>query len=612
MSCLPQHRVNYARFESFQILEKTKMADLTQLVDEIITTDILIIGSEGAGARAAIEAAGRGASVIATTKGIIGKSGATVTADADIDVDSRSCRELLGLPGDMNDSPERFMEDMIVEGEYLGDQNMIEIHCREAPLRTKELVDWGAKIDYLTQAPGHRYPRGVWIPGSEFARVLTKEIAKRNIRLIEHLMITDLLTNKGQVVGALGLDILHGKLIVFKTGAIILCTGGAMRIYPHTTAPDELTGDGLAMAYRAGAELTEMEFPMFLPYCLITPSAIDGVDFSYNLSAYVESYALNRLGQRYMSKWDPIRMERTTRDVNSIAAGIEILEGRGSPNGGTYLSLKHLPSNLIEYTADWLPQGLNRWRYGNFKMKEFIPDLSQYALETAPASHFWNGGVRINERCETSLVGLYAAGEGTASIHGANRVSGNALTMTQVWGPRAGEYAVKFVKSSSSPEIDPDQVAILRKRLLGGFERKEGSNPIDLRKRIRELAFTKVGVVRNEEGLDAAIAEISGLSEEAACARIRCKEQLFNLEWVEAIQNENMITVLEMVARSSRMRTESRGALYRTDYPKVNNRDWIKHILIRQANGKMVLSTEPVNLSIREPHREIRNYGLKE
>lgn len=588
------------------------MTDLPQLVDEIIKTDVLIVGSEGAGARAAIEAASRGVSVLVTTKGIIGKSGATVTADADIDVDSRSCREFFGLPGDANDSPEKFMEDMIVEGEYLGDQDLIKVHCEDAPRRVKELVDWGAKIDHLTIAPGHRYPRGVWIPGTEFARVLTREIGKRDIRLLEHVMITDLLLNSGQVVGAIGLDILRGKLYVIQAKAVILCSGGSMRLYPHTTAPEELTGDGLAMAYRAGAELAEMEFPMFLPYCLITPSAVDGVDFSYNLSAYVEAYALNRIGQRYMAKWDPVRMERTTRDVNSIAAGVEILEGRGSPHGGTYLSFKHLPNNLIDYTPEWLQEGLNGWRYGNFHLQGLIPDIKEDALETAPACHFWNGGVRINSRCETTVPGLFAAGEGTASIHGANRISGNALTMTQVWGPRAGESAAKFARATSHEQIDPEQVAALKQKLLSGFERRGGVSPIQTRKRLRDLAFQKVGVVRNAEGLTAALNTLPELREAASCPELQYTGRVYNQEWVEAIQNKNLVTVLEMVARASLMRTESRGALYRTDYPKVNNIEWTRHIVIRKVDGEMELSSRPVNLSIRKPSCEIRPYGVKD
>ena len=588
------------------------MSNLDKLVDVVVKTDVLVVGAEGAGARAAIEAADRGAKVTVATKGIIGKSGATVTADADIDVDSRSCCDVFGLPGDRNDSPEKFMEDMIIEGAYLGDQRMIEIHCLEAPFRTKQLVDWGAKIDKLTQAPGHRYPRGVWIPGPEFARVLPKVIAQRDIGLVEHMMITDLLLRDGQITGALGLNTLDGKIYAFEAKAVILSTGGAMRIWPHTTAPDELTGDGMAMAYRAGAELVDMEFPMFMPYALIGSSAASGVDFPYLLSAYVEAHALNRLGERYMKRWDPQRMERTTRDVNSIAAGIEILEGRGSPKGGTYISLKHLPDNLIEYTAQWFPESMAGWRYGGFDMKQFIPDPTRYAMETAPATHFWNGGVRINERCETNVPGLYAAGEGTGSIHGANRVSGNALTMTQVWGPRAGEFAAKYAASVAPKDTDPDQVAMLSQKLVQGLQRRDGTSSIELRKHIRNTAATKVWVVRDQAGLEGALSDLPGMREEWKATALKCKERVFNLEWVEALQNENMLDVLEMVARASFMRTESRGALYRRDYPKTDNVDWIKNIVIKQVNGNMELRTEDVVMSRLEPRREIRDYGVKE
>jgi succinate dehydrogenase / fumarate reductase flavoprotein subunit/fumarate reductase (CoM/CoB) subunit A len=588
------------------------VADLTQLVDRVVSTDVLVVGSEGAGARAAIEAFDRGASVLVVSKGVTGHSGATVTADADIDVDSRSCRELLGLPGDMDDSPEKFMEDMIIEGEYLGDQRLIEIHCLEAPLRTKQLVDWGARIDKLTHAPGHRYPRGVWIPGDEFCKAFRKEIAKRDIGLIEHMMIVDLLRTDGQVVGALGVNMLEGTLYAFEAKAVILCTGGAMRVYPHTTAPDELTGDGLAMAYRAGAELVEMEFPMFMPYALIGTQAADGIDFPYLLSAYLSARALNRLGERYMERWDPERLERTTRDVNSIAAAIEVLEGRGSPAGGTYLSLKHLPQNLVDFASEWLPESMANWHYGGFDIRQFIPDPVGEAMETAPASHFWNGGIRINERCETTVPGLYAAGEGTGSIHGANRVSGNALTMTQVWGPRAGEFAAKHAASTSVRPIDLDQVAALRDKIVQGLDRKKGTSAIKLRQHISTLAADKVGVVRDEPGLQEALSEIAALRQDWGDRAIQCKERVFNLEWVEALQDENLLDVLEMVARSSLKRTESRGALYRRDHTKTNNVDWIQHIVIQKVDGKMALRTEPVATPRLKPRPEIRDYGVKE
>jgi len=205
-----------------------------------------------------------------------------------------------------------------------------------------------------------------------------------------------------------------GTMLQLVASSVVLATGGAMRIFPLTTAPEELTGDGLAMAYRCGAELQDMEFPMFLPYTFLTPPALRGVIFSYDASALLHAHALNRHGDRYMARWDPKRMERTTRDINSVAAAVEILEGRGSRAGGTYLSLKHLPRNLVDFSTEWFPENMRGWRHAGFRLTDFFADPVEEAWEVAPAAHFWNGGVRIDQRCETSVPGLFAAGEGTA------------------------------------------------------------------------------------------------------------------------------------------------------------------------------------------------------
>jgi len=186
------------------------------------------------------------------------------------------------------------------------------------------------------------------------------------------------------------------------------------------------------------------------------------------------------------------------------------------------------------------------------------------------------------------------------------------MTMTQVWGPRAGEFAAGYAVSGVHQPINSEQVASLRQRLLAGFERKDGGSAIQSRKHIQDLASRKVGVVRNEEGLKQALQEIPALHEEISNVSLTCRDKVFNMEWVQAIQNENMITVLEMVARASLMRTESRGALYRLDYPKVDNVGWAKHIVISQENGQMTLTLVPVNMSIREPRRELKTYGVKE
>jgi len=574
--------------------------------------DVLVVGTEGAGARAMIEAADAGCDVIVVTKSVIGKSGATLTADADIDVDSRACADLFGLPGDRNDSEESFFEDMIVEGDFTNNQKLVEVHVREAAQRVKEFVDWGARIDRLTHAPGHRYPRGIWIPGGEFRRVLSREVRKRPCRLFQNFMITDLLKDGERVVGAVGIDLTTGTFHAIRAKATILCTGGAMRMYEHTTAPEELTGDGLAAAFRAGAELADMEFPMFLPYILISPPAVDGVDYTYLLSAYLEAIALNRLGRRYMKDWDPVRYERTTRDVNSVAAMIEVIEGRGSPNGGTYLSLAHLPANVLDFAMrEALPKNIANYKYGGFDMRTFLGDLSENAVETAPACHFWNGGLVIDEWCHTTVEGLWAAGEGTALIHGANRLSGNALTMTQVFGSRAGIDAARTAKANGHGRIDPGQVQALRHKAYQ-FLGRQGENPINLRTRLRHLAHLNAGPVRdNDATLSAAIDEVHNMQEEWASLGTRTSDAVYNQEWIECLQIENMLQCLELVLTASRSRTESRGAAYRRDFPDTNNRDWCKNIVLRSGPQGIELDIRPVVVTSLTPPSDIRRYGLR-
>lgn len=580
--------------------------------DRMVTTDVLIIGTEGAGARAAIEAAEAGCEVLCVTKSSLGKSGATLTADADIDVDSRACIEIFGLPGDARDSEELFFEDMIVEGNYTANQRLVEIHVSEAAQRTKEIVDWGARIDRLTHAPGHQYPRGIWIPGIEFRRVLAREVKKRPVKLFQNFMVTDFLTDDGRVIGAVGIDLTTGSFTVIRAKATILCAGGAMRMYAFTTAPEELTGDGLAAAYRVGAELADMEFPMFLPYILIHPKAVDGVDYTYLLSAYLESYALNRLGERYMAKWDPERMERTTRDVNSIAAMIEVLEGRGSPHFGTYLSLAHIPNNVLEFAmSEWLPTNVANYKYGGFNMREFLSDLTEDAVETAPACHFWNGGIVVDESCRTTVPGLWAAGEGTGLIHGANRLSGNALTQTQVWGPRAGIDAARAAKQDGHGQVDQEQVGQLKSKVFQ-FLGRPGGDPIGLRNRIRMLSHLRAGPVRDSAAtLEDAISQVEDMKREWTELGTRVTSLVYNQEWIEAIQIENLLSCLEMVLRTSLVRTESRGAAYRRDYPEMNNRDWVKNVVIRRNGDQPHIEVRPVVVTSLTPPSDIRRYGQK-
>ena len=317
----------------------------------MVKTDVLIIGSEGAGARAAIAAHDAGAKVLIVTKGRIGGSGATLTALADMDVDSRSARDLLGFPGDLNDSPEIFFEDILIEGKYINNQKLVDVHVAEAPARIKELMDWGLKVRDLVRNPGHRYPRGIHASGADMMRVLKKQVNQRKVEVLEDMMVVDLLTAEGGVAGALGLDLQSGEFIPLSAKATIIATGGGMMAYPIQTAPEELTGDGQAIAYRAGAELVDMEMVQFHPCNLLAPPAWRGIGFPFTIgpAGGMDVWLLNKYGQRFMSKWDPERMEKATRDNLSIGIMTEVLEGHGTPSGDVFMSLKHLPTNLIDY-----------------------------------------------------------------------------------------------------------------------------------------------------------------------------------------------------------------------------------------------------------------------
>lgn len=584
---------------------------MTLQIEKELFCDVLVIGTEGTGARAALEAAAQGADVLAVTKGHLSRSGATLTADGEIDVDSCSARKLFGVNGSNEDSPEIFARDMIREGDYLANQKLVAIHTEEAPARVKELVDWGATLEGFIQAPGHSYPRGLWIPGLKLTRLLGRRMLKSGVRVLENTMVLDLLWDTDGVVGAAGLHLPSGQLVLLHGKAVILATGGAMRLFPQTTAPNELTGDGLAMALRAGVALQDMEFPMFLPYCFLRPQALEGVIFSYDASALLEAHALNRHGERFMARWDPRRMERSTRDINSVASAMEIRSGRGSPAGGVYLSFKHLPRNLVEFSSEWFPENLRGWQAAGFKLQDFFPSLVDEAWEVAPACHFWNGGLRIDETCATNLPGLFAAGEGTAGIHGANRLAGNALTMTQVWGRRAGKYAAEYALKNKQRPAPLEQVNCIAEKFSRLQSNGSGPSVIEMRARIRYISGSLVGIIREETALQKAIAEIHDLRRQLPEQRVNSKEPVFNREWVEGLQNENLLDVLEAVARASLLRQESRGAMFRIDYPQTNDDEWLCNLVIRRWNGDWNIRKIPVRAGYVTLPTGRRNYGNK-
>jgi succinate dehydrogenase/fumarate reductase flavoprotein subunit len=325
----------------------------------------------------------------------------------------------------------------------------------------------------------------------------------------------------------------------------------------------------------------------------------------------VEAHALNRHGERYMIRWDPDRMERTTRDINSVAAAMEIRAGRHSPAGGTYLSFKHLPRNLIDFTAEWFPGNLRNWKAAGFKLQDFFSNIGEEAWEVAPASHFWNGGVRINEECATNIPGLYAAGEGTAGIHGANRLSGNALTMTQVWGKRAGQYAAQFAKFRTMREVSRDQIDSVMRKLDKLKTINSGPTVVEFRNEIRRISGDLVGIVREESALKEALAAITDLRGELDRQHVTGSEPCFNRQWVDGLQNENTLDVLEAVVRASLTREESRGAMFRIDFPDTDDDRWLCNLLLTRTQSGWEIQESPIEEVYFTLPKGRRPYGKK-
>lgn len=566
---------------------------------EVLRADVLVVGSEGAGARAALAAAEAGADVLIVTKGRFGGSGATITAGADIDVDSASAKRLLGLPGNEEDNPDIFFEDMVIEGKYLNNQELVEAHVQDAPARLKEMRDWGMRITGLMLAPGHRYPRGVYTSGREIMRVLKKKVEATPARIMEHVMVLDVLKRNGRAVGVLALDLTRGEFVAIQSKAIILATGGGMMIYPHRTAPEELTGDGQAMAWRSGAELVDMEMTQFLPGVFVSPPMWKGLAFPFMLGPMggLDAWLLNKFGNRYMKEWDPERMERTTRDLLSVALMNEVRQGRGSPAGGVWMSFAHLPSDLIEYLAQWhaKPYLTPGWKYKGFDFRDFMDEVKKgRAIEVGCASHFFMGGIRINSVCRTSVPGLFTAGEVGGGTHGANRLSGNACTQILVQGARAGKTAAEFARQVSFEEPDAQEVRDLVMECEGPLNRKEGVRPFALKRRLHDLAWETAGVVRSGRDIEKGLEELETIEkEEIPVLCCVAKERQYNREWLEALQLRNKVTVLRAILMCAGERKESRGAHYREDFPQ-QDPAYLHNYVLSNEGGTMTLSRTPV------------------
>ena len=563
----------------------------------IVKTDVLIIGAGGAGARAAIEASkNEKLRILLLNQGPLGRSGLTSMANGGM--------QWVSHP---EDSFEDHFRDVVRIGCYLNEQNLVECLAREAPERAEELIAWGAKVFmeggrlFFTdpRGSGASHPRGHYIPGVTYMAALKGELERHeNIFIREDSLATCLFTDEGRVIGASVLDIRTGEVFAIQSKAVVLAAGGLGELFPHSSnTPFGLRGHasgvGYALAFHAGAELIDMEMVQFTGQQLYPPWLLGNPAL---LSIMCGGEYRNALGKEYMKLPQP-------RDVIQRLAYREIKEGRGTPRGGVYidLSVSPLPSAEIERQLQKALGGdIARERWNLIKaMSADDPDPKHWKVEFTPGgAHFFMGGVRINERCETNLYGLFAAGEVAGGVHGANRMGGNALTDIVVFGRRAGKYAAEY--ASRAEWIAPDEGLVRQENeRLHGFFRPDGVSGRAVRERIGSFMAEYMGVARTEDEMKKALSEIASLK--AELPRLRAPGgKRFNLGWVEAIEVPYMLDVAEMMTLSALSRRESRGAHFREDFPDTDPR-WLKHTRVRKAGTAMQVDTAPVTITTLNP-----------
>lgn len=547
--------------------------------------DVLIIGAGGAGLRAAIEALGQGASVGVVCKSLLGKAH-TVMAEGGIAAAMANV--------DTADDWRTHFRDTMRGGKFLNNWRMAQIHAQEAPERVRELEQWGALFDRTNSGDilqrafgGHTFKRLCHVgdrTGLEMIRTLQDRGVHLGINVFMECAITKLLKDGERVSGALGYWRETGRFVVFKAKSIIIATGGIGKAWRITSNSWEYTGDGMALAYDAGAELMDMEFVQFHPTGMVWPPGVQGILVTEAVRG--EGGVLrNKDGERFMERYDPEKMELSTRDVVARAIYTEAREGRGTEHGGAYLDISHKPA---EYVKRKLPS-----MYHQFRELADV-DITQGPMEVGPTCHYMMGGIRVDaETAQATVPGLFAAGEAAAGLHGANRLGGNSLSDLLVFGRRAGLAAAEHAKQSAAVDIDAQQVLEATREVLAPFERSDGDSPYQIHRDLEETMQNYVGIFRNEDDLKKGLGELQRLNERAAHVKVE-GSRLFNPGWHLARDLKSMLTVSEAVALSAQARKESRGAHSRIDHPNYDELWARQHNIVVREGDEMKLKQLPV------------------
>ena len=578
---------------------------MTSMKHDVATSDVVVVGAGGAGMRAAIAAADAGANVVLLTKGQAARSGATTMA-------CPSYQAAFAME-DERDSAEVAFEDTCYEGRYLGDENLVKALTDESTDRAMDLCRYGVKFrknergNFLQVVhPGHSFERNLVImgDGQAMAAGLRREVLKHDtIRLVEDVVVTRLLKDDDGLAGLVGLDMRRGQPAVFAAPSVILATGGYPELWRWTDTEPGLTGEGVYLAYAAGADLVDLEMMLFYPTGLCWPSEVEGTLVQYEgllTKQYCHALMLNGLGEPFLPQTERLPV----RDVMMKLMFREVEEGRGSPHGGVYIDLRRSvrsPAEVMEilHRLDSLPYN---------ELEDLGLNVLEQPIEVMPVTHYTLGGARIDEWAATSVPGLFAPGEIGGNVHGANRTSGNALAETQVFGRRAGIRAARHALDRQAPAIDEAEISVECDRISTLRQaRPHGIRPIDFKRKIKAIMHEHIHYRRHAEGLTTAIEKLRCLrDEEAPRVQASTGSALYNYEWEEALEAQSMVRLAELVAAAALAREESRGHHWRTDFPEMRS-EWEQHTIVRRIDEAAYEVTDAPVIRLKDRTKERRS-----
>lgn len=565
------------------------------------TCDILIIGGGGGALYAALRAqqADPDLDIVVASKGLFGKSGCT-----------RMVQGGYNVVLDPEDSFDKHYEDTIRGGSLVNNQELAWTLVTEAPERIFELENrFGCFFDrnddgsiHQRALAGQSFNRTVHradLTGIELMSKLSEQVLVRGIRVLSEVRGIDLVRSRdgSAIAGAVLLNTFTGELTAVNAKATLLATGGAAPLYRVTAASIEKSGDGLAMAYRAGAEFVDMEMMQFHPTGLIAgESVMTGTVLEEGLRG-AGGHLLNKDGERYMQRYDPTKMERSTRDRVSRSGFLEIRAGRGTPQQGVFLDVRHLGKEFLLKSS---PGMYKRCLSVGF-------DMAEEPVQVTPTAHFQMGGVRIDSSCRADLEGLFVAGEDAGGVHGANRLGGNGVAESIVFGGVAGDAMAAHVKQSTLQTPDDEHLAAIKARY---FEPKVGTvDPFDLRARVRGMAWDKLGVIRSEQTLQGSLEELDAFEAEVAEVGFD-GQRATNAHLLERLDVQNLITVARLIGVGAMQRRESRGSHYREDYPESDDRRYLVNFYLKAGEQGIQVREEPVAFTRRTPEELVGDTAI--